>query len=82
MNQFAKWRYDRTLLFHSYCDLIGVTEKSFTLWKDVKFGKGVPVIGGVAVDEMLLEKYDCKPRIITLYAKMWMRENMFLGDKK
>lgn len=57
MNQFSKWRYDRTLLFHSYCDLIGVTEKSFTLWKDIKFGKGVPVVGGVAVDETLLEKY-------------------------
>lgn len=57
MNQFSKWRYDHTLLFHSYCDLIGVTEKSFTLWKDVKFGKGIPVIGGVAVDETLLEKY-------------------------
>ena len=57
MNQFSKWHYDHTLLFHYYCDLIGVTEKSFTLWSDMKFSKGVPAVSGIAVDETLLEQY-------------------------
>ena len=56
MRDFSKWRYDHTVLFHSYCDLIGVTEKGLTLYQDVKYKKGIIVQGGVSIDETLLEK--------------------------
>lgn len=57
LNQFSKWKYDKVVLFHMYCDLIGVTEKGATLWRDIKFKKDIPVYQGVSVDETLMEEY-------------------------
>ena len=79
MDYLSSLKYSHNVLFHYYCDLIGVTEKSFMLYYEMKWRKGIPVVNGVAADEKLLEKYVWKLR--SLPADQLISILFHYGDK-